>query len=256
MNNKQMTRKKNIRRPNELFCLLALAMRASFICCLLFIFSPSAFAQTSGYDQFLGETVFYDVKSLATKQADASLEFKEKVMINGHEAYLILFKAKGPMITDEEKIFADTEDLYPLRIERVVHYLGSQERIIETYDQDKHTVAVRKTTKAKPAAETFVLKKISKIDNIYCFIYRYRLRGDFKIGSALQMYLPTKDVSIRIMRAEPLKAAGQTYNALFLQTLPRQYELWFDAGAEKIPLRIDKPAAIGGTSMIMREYKK
>ena len=221
----------------------------------VFLFvQPLAFAQDAGYEQFLGEIISYDVRSLAMKMADARIELKGLVNIDGRDAYLITFEAKGSNFFDSEKIYADTKDLYPLRVERDVTYLGSIEKIIEAYDQDKFVVTITKTTQAKPTPENSVIQKKGKIDNLYCFIYRYRLMGNFQLGSSLRLNLPTKDVSVKIVKKMNLDAAGKTFTTFFLETTPAQYRLWFDTSKKKILLRVDKPAMVGGTIMIMNNY--
>ncbi len=215
-----------------------------------------AFAQDASYDQYIGEMVRYDVRSLAMKMADAHIELKGKVDLDGRKAYLITFEAKGANFYDREKIYADIKDLYPLRIERDVNYLGSIEKITEVYDQDKFVVTVTKTTKAKPQPEMIILKKKARIDNLYCFIYRYRLMGSFRLGSSLELNLPTKDVSVKIVKNTKIKIADRMYNAFLLETTPAQYRLWFDTSQERVLLRIDKSAMVGGTSMIMTKYEK
>ncbi|HOD11557.1 MAG TPA: hypothetical protein PKO44_00470 [Candidatus Omnitrophota bacterium] len=252
-NNQAMT------KPREVFGLWRLYFLACLclISCFLVFFSPSfAFAQDAGYGRFIGETIRYDVRGLGVKQADATMTLQGRTTIDGREAYLILFQAQGSNFLDAEKIYADHEEFFPLRIERDLNIFGSIEKIVEVYDQDQHTVTITKTTKAKPQPQVLVLTKEDKIDNIYCFIYRYRLKGSFRLGSSLRMNLPTKDVSVRIAKKMPLSVAGKDFQTFFLETVPSQYRLWFDDSPDRLPLRIDKPAMIGGTSMIMTEYKK
>lgn len=221
-----------------------------------FCFPLFAFGQKAGYEQFFGEVISYDVRSLAMKMADAHTELKGRVDLDGRKTYLIVFEATGSNFFDKERIYADPEDLYPLRVERDVTYLGSVEQIIEIYDQEKFTVTISKTTKAKPEPESLVIQKKGKIDNIYCFIYRYRLTGDFKIGSSLSLNLPTKDVSVKVVKNTTLDAEGNHFNTVFLETIPSQYRMWFDVRKRKVPIRIDKPAMVGGTIMVMKGYKK
>jgi hypothetical protein len=231
--------------------------------CLLVI-SSSAFAQESGsftqekpafaYDQFAGEVVSYNVRSLAMKMADARIEFKGQVDVDGQKVYLITFEAKGSNFFDRERIYADPVDLYPVRVERDVDYLGSVEKMIEVYDQQKYEVVITKTTKAKPMPEKIVIQKQAKIDNLYCFIYRYRLTGDFQLGSSLRLNLPTQDVSVQIRKKVVLDAAGKKFDALYFETTPSQYKLWFDVSKKKIPLRVDKTSMFTGTSMTMTDY--
>lgn len=216
--------------------------------------SSGALAQQSGYDRFIGEVIGYDVRSLGVKQAEAVLEIQGRANVSGRDVYVLSFQAKGSNFFDSEKIYADQKDLFPLRVERDLNIFGSLEKITEVYDQEKFIVTITKTTKDGSRTENIVLRKKARIDNIYCFIYRYRLLGDFKIGSSLRLNLPTKDVSVKIAKKTTLDAAGKTFSAFFLETVPSQYRMWFDISKDKLPLRIDKPAMVAGTSMIMTSY--
>ena len=60
------------------------------------------------YAHFEGEKIQYQVRSMAAKVGEATLEFKGKTTVNGKEAYLISFKATSMNFLDIEKIYADT----------------------------------------------------------------------------------------------------------------------------------------------------
>lgn len=218
----------------------------------------SAFAQASdsSYDQFNGEQITYWIKSLGVNQGDATLSFDGTATINGQEVYLLTFKATARNFLDVEKIYADKKDFYPVRVERDLNIWGSKEKITESYDQTKFIVTVEKRTESSPNPEKTVIKKEGRIDNIYCFIYRFRKNKIFDIGNSFKMNLPTKDVSIKIAKKTNLKIDGKSYETYYLHTVPTQYQLWFDTLDDVIPLRIDKPAVFGGTSMVMTGYKK
>ena len=132
----------------------------------------------------------------------------------------------------------------------------NKKKIVEFYDQENFVVIIEKTVEGKDAPEKTVIKKEDRIDNIYCFIYRVRNKNSFKVGNSFKMNLPTKDVSVKIAKKRKIKAAGKRYWAYYLHTVPAQYRLWFTESDGEIPIRIDKPAAFGGTSMLMTEYKK
>lgn len=229
----------------------------------LLLIAGAAFAQETApsYDQFIGETISYDVQKLVPKAALAKIEFKGLVPLEGRELYLITFEAKGFKMFDIEKIYADPKTLYPVHVERnlnvsVMGFGGFEGKIIESYDQQKHTVTVAQfpSDGSKPAP--IILQKNGPIDNLYCFIYRYRLRGDFTLGTSLKMSLPTKDVSIRILKKMPMKVLKKTYDTFFFETVPAQYRIWFDAAGTHVPVRIENPALIGGTIMMMSGYEK
>lgn len=231
---------------------------------LIFLSAGTSFAQensASPYAKFIGESINYDVQKLVPKAALAKIEFKGLVPIDGRELYLITFEAKGFKMFDIEKIYADPQTLYPVHVERnlnvsVMGFGGFDGKIIESYDQQKYTVTVTQfpTDGSKP--QPIILQKSGPIDNLYCFIYRYRLRGDFTFGTSLKMNLPTKDVSIRIVKKMPISAARKVYDTFFFETVPAQFRIWFDAEGTHVPVRIENPALIGGTIMVMSGYSQ
>ncbi len=223
---------------------------------VIVLFSPSYADQSDLYDQFIGEKITYRIKSLGVHAANADLSFEGTAKIDGQDVYLLTFHAKGANFLDIEKIYVNKQDFYPVRVERDLNILGSKEKITESYDQENFVVTIEKKVEDKEKAEEKVIKKTGKIDNIYCFIYRFRAEEEFEIGKSFEMNLPTKDVSIKIAKKTKVKALKKVYEAYYFQTVPRQYEVWFDVSSDKIPIRIDKPAIIGGTSMVMTEYKK
>lgn len=223
---------------------------------IIILFSPSHADQQDLYSSFVGEQITYRIKSLGVHAANATLSIEGTEMINGQEAYVLMFQAKALNFLDIEKIYADKQTFYPLRVERNLNIFGSKEKIVESYDQEKFVVTIEKKVEGKKKSEKNIIKKKGKIDNIYCFIYRFRANEEFKIGKSFEMNLPTKDVSIKIAKKTKMKAGKKTYEAYYLQTVPKQYRVWFDASSDKIPIRIDKPAMIGGTSMVMTKYEK
>lgn len=241
-------------------------MKRSLIVVLFLIFlnvgvSFAQQAASSPYAQFTGETINYDVQKLVPRAALAKIEFKGLVPLDNRELYLITFEAKGFKMFDIEKIYADPQTLYPVHVERnlnvsVMGFGGFEGKIIESYDQQKHTVTVTQFPSDGSKPQPIILQKNGLIDNLYCFIYRYRLKGDFKLGTSLKMNLPTKDVSIRIVKKMSISAARKVYDTFFFETVPAQYRIWFDAEGTHVPVRIENPALIGGTIMVMSNYSK
>ncbi len=215
----------------------------------------------SPYAQFIGEAISYDVQKLVPKAALAKIEFKGLVPLDGRQVYLITFEAKGFKMFDIEKIYADPKTLYPVHVERnlnvsVMGFGGFEGKIIESYDQQKHTVTVTQFPDDGSKPAPIILQKDGPIDNLYCFIYRYRLKGDFKLDTSLKMNLPTKDVLIRIIKKMSMNVVKKTYDTFFFETVPAQYRIWFDAADTHVPVRIENPALIGGTIMTMSNYSK
>lgn len=214
---------------------------------------PAA-AQSGGFPFEPGETVTYAIKKLGVKVGEAILVFKGLEQHAGQNYYHIAFTARAMNFLDEEYIFVDPQSLYPVRVERNLNIFGKKERILEIYDQAKSEIRIVKTVKGKETQQT--IRKNGAIDNIYCFLYRFRRETAIDQKGSFEMKLPTRDVVIEFVEQDELKAGGKTYQTLYLQSAPKEYKLWFDSGAKKVPLRIDGAMGIASTSLVMMDYKQ
>ncbi|MCK5215489.1 MAG: DUF3108 domain-containing protein [Candidatus Omnitrophica bacterium] len=201
----------------------------------------------------MGETVTYCIKKFGVKVGDATLTYQGEVDIKGRKATLIIFVAKGFNFFDQEKIFMDPKSFYPMRVERRLNIFGRKEKIVELYNPHEGTVRIIKTAGKKRTEQ--IIKKDGLLDNIYCFIYRYRRNGKFAVGDTIKMSLPTKDITIELIKKDKMVLSKGKYDVFYMQSVPKRYRLWFDAREPKVPLRIDGAVGFGNTSMIMVEYK-
>jgi hypothetical protein len=199
-----------------------------------------------------GEKTIFAIKKLGMKAGEASLTFQGGQKFNGRDAVLIVFRAQALNFFDEEKIYVDHQTLYPLRVERDLNIWGNKEKIVEDYSQPG---LVRIMKKAGDKIENQIIEKKGPIDNIYSFIYRFRQDKSIKEGDTFKMILPTKDVEIKFVKTVKIKAGGQIHEAYYLQSDPRQYQVWFDTSSKRTPLRIDGSVGIMSTSMVMDEYQ-
>jgi hypothetical protein len=127
-----------------------------------------------------GEVIRYGIKKMGIKVGEATLEFKGEIVREGKKYTLIVFTAKGFNFYDEERIFVDGKSFFPKLVLRDVKVFGKNEQFTEAYDQKAGTVTITKVAKGKTTVR--VLEKTGPIDNIYGFIYRYRLHGRFEPG--------------------------------------------------------------------------
>ena len=190
--------------------------------------SAPVFAQEPALPFKKGEVVTYSIKKLAVKAGDATLTFQGREEVNGKPAYLIIFKADGFNFYDEERIFVNMDNFAPIRVERDLNIFGSREKITEDYQDGK--IVITKVEGDKTTTQE--IAKEGQIDNIYGVIYRYRARGQFKIGDEVQMRLPTKDVKLQLKESVKLKAAGRVYDAFYMPSVPTKYQVWFDSGEQ------------------------
>ncbi|MCB9758003.1 MAG: DUF3108 domain-containing protein [Candidatus Omnitrophica bacterium] len=204
-------------------------------------------------NDFIGEKITYSIKQMGITAGEAVLSLEGPAVRDDKDYMLIVFKADGMNFFDLEKIYADPKTLLPQIVERDLNIFGNKEQIVEYYEPQNGKVRVVKTADGKVTEQ--VIKKEGLLDNIYCFIYRYRRDAEFKVADVLNINLPTMDLEITLEKTVKLSAAGKKYDAFFLRSDPSKYKLWFDAGVQKIPLRIDGAVGVGNTSMTMKSYE-
>src|SRR6185503_16960846 len=104
-------------------------------------------------DVFLpGETIQYDIKKVFSL-GKASLTYNGPQTVNNQELVLITFRTEGLNFYDEEKIFVDPVDFYPLVVERDLDIWGKKERIREVYDQKAGKITITKIADKKKSQQ-------------------------------------------------------------------------------------------------------
>jgi hypothetical protein len=199
-----------------------------------------------------GETIQYDIKKLKMRVGQASLTFHGLVPLDGQNALLITFTGQGLKFFDKEKIYVDPRTFLPQRVERDLNIFGKKEKIVEYYNPREGSVRIVKTAKGETTEQ--VIKRSVPLDNIYCFIFRYRAMGKFTAGESIQIHLPTKDMQFQAQNPQMLQLGDKEIETYYMQSDPAQYRVWFDTGTHKIPLRIDGAIGFGKTAMILRSY--
>jgi hypothetical protein len=201
---------------------------------------------------FEKETIRFAIKKLGVRAGEASLSYEGLTELDGKVLVLIVFRAQGMKFFDEERIYMDPQTFYPLRVERSVNVFGKKENIVEIYDPVAGQVRIVKDVKGSVTEQVF--SGTPPLDNIYCFIYRYRQKGKFAIGDSLTLNLPTRQIQIHLVETATLSLNGKKHEAFFMESEPRQYRVWFGSDSKKIPLRIDGAVGFGQTSMMMVEH--
>lgn len=224
------------------------------------IFSAGLFCQSVGAAvaaPFVpGEVIYYNVKQLGVKVGTASLAFKGDVYAEGKKFTLVVFTAQGPTFYDEERIFLDHQTFLPVRVMRDLNIFGNKESIMEEYDQAQGEVRITKVADGKTTSQA--ISKPAPVENLYGFLYRTRQDGAVSVGKSLEMRLPTLTVRLDGIEAMKFKAAGETFTAVMMKSVPSKYTIWFDTGAHRLPLRIAGALGLSNTVMTMTgvEYKK
>jgi hypothetical protein len=216
------------------------------------LLSSVSLAQAAPFET--GEKICYSVKQLGVKAGDATLEFKGASYLEGKTYTLIVFRSKGFNFYDEERIYVDGTTWLPQRVMRDLNIFGKKEKITEDYFLQDGYVSVTKIADGKTTVQRLDIK--GPVDNLYGFIYRYRLSGKFASPESFNMQLPTTKVTIKLVEAMQFKAAGKTYQAVLMKSVPSKYSLWFDVGERHLPLRIAGALGLSNTVMTMVDCEK
>ncbi|HLF18033.1 MAG TPA: DUF3108 domain-containing protein [Candidatus Omnitrophota bacterium] len=220
--------------------------RISFLA-LIVLLSSSSFAAV-----FVpGETITYQIKKANLTVGKVIVRYHGITPLEGRDYILVTVDTAALRMRDTEKIYLDPQSFYPAIIERDIDMWGKKESITERYREDGY---VRIIKVAKGKREAFEIKKPQRLDNIYAFIYRYRVSGQFKPGEKLEMTLPTKDVMIGFAGREKIEAVGQEHETYYLEGNDKDYQIWFDTTERRIPLRIKGSVGFGKTSLVMESY--
>ena len=156
---------------------------------------------------FIGEKITYSIKKVGIKAGEAVVSYEGPASKNNKEYVLILFKADGMNFMDSEKIYADPKTFLPKIVERDLNIFGNKEQITEYYEPESDRIRIVKTKDGKTTEQ--IIEKKGDVDNIYCFIYRYRRGGPLNVGQEIAINLPTTDLKIKVMKNENLSAAGE-----------------------------------------------
>ena len=120
-------------------------------------------SKISKKNYYIGEKIVYDVNLGSVHIGKARFNNLSLIELDSKKANLITFETKVTNFSDLEKIYCDPDTLLPFRVERDIRKLHSHESIIETYNQKKFTLAIKKTRGRK--VEEFSLKSDGPIQN-------------------------------------------------------------------------------------------
>jgi len=198
------------------------------------------------------ETIHYSIRQMGF-DGQATLTMLGPKDYKDHKTLLIVFKAGGSNFSDEEDIYVDPVTYRPLFVERdfSLNVFGKG-KTVEEYIPSQGEIIINKTEGDRLTRE--VIKKAGNVDNIYGFIFRYRKEGSFKIGDAIDVSLPTRDLKIKLVDRQPFKIGEKTYDSYYMQSQPTRYKIWFDASLHKLPLRIVGTIGFLNSVMTMTGY--
>ena len=202
---------------------------------------------------YAGEKITYAVKIGPVKMGTSTLTFLGRTNLGGRDLETIMFKTTGLNFMDIEKIYAEPQTFYPVRVERTLNLWGRKMDIVEDYDTQDNSWRLTKREGGKVSQEVF--KSDTRVQNIISVVYYYREMVDFEMGKPMEFNFASIKVKMGLKKIAAFPHGGKVYQAYLLESTPRKYRVWLDNGKRRLPLRIDGSLlGFGNTAMIMREY--
>ncbi len=199
----------------------------------------------------VGETIQYDIKRFNLKWGETTITFHGLVALEGQAVFLMTVASKGLKFFDEEQIYFDPETFFPIRVERDLNIFGKKEKITEYYDAEQKTLKIIKMAKGQTIEQA--IARPHALDNLYCFIFRYRRTGKFEAGERIMIHLPTRDVQLELGDVQILRLGGRKIPTYFMRSDPPQYRVWFAADNRRMPVRIDGAVGVTKAAMIIKK---
>jgi hypothetical protein len=200
-----------------------------------------------------GEKITYSVKMGPVRMGGSTLSFEGKTVINGKEAFKIIFVTTGLNFLDKETIYADTKTFYPVRVERKLNLWGKKMDIVEDYDAKDNSWRLTKRQGRKITQEVF--KSGSRVQNIISLVYFYRQMKDLSVDRPLEFNLSNAQVTMKIKGMEDMTIGNKRYKAYLIESVPPKYRVWLAAGKQRLPLRIEGSLlSFGHMAMIMKSH--
>jgi len=223
-------------------------MRLSLAFACLFVFLAARVALAAGS---VGERITYYVRLGRVNVGQAEFCHIERIKLGGQEVDVMTFVTRLARFKDLEKIYSDSSNCLPLRIERDILLWPGRERITEEYNQKKNTLVVTKQRGKKN--EKLFIQKEGSIHNAILFPYSVRHLPRLDIGWSLEMRLPTQQFLIKLVSIEDVTVPAGTFKAYRFESVPKKFEIWITADERRIPVKLTGSGSLGYT-LVMKEY--
>ncbi|MFZ5800423.1 MAG: hypothetical protein ACOY3D_03470 [Candidatus Omnitrophota bacterium] len=197
-----------------------------------------------------GEKIVFAVKMGPIKMGTSTLTYVGKSNLEGREAEEIIFETTGFNFYDRERILAEPETFYPIRVERTVNIWGKKMQITEEYSENSWRL--NKKEGGKVTQQTF--NNTGRVQNFISVVYFYRRIAELRAGSEWNFNF-IAPVKMRLKGIVDFPLADKIYKAYYLESVPVKYQVWLDSNEKRLPLRIDGSlAGFSSLALIMREH--
>ncbi len=184
----------------------------------------------------------------------AKLTFVGESSIEGKQTYLIRFESRVGTFYDLENIYAETENFYPVYVERNIRNFGIKTNIKERYDQKNCKVEIIK--KGFFGKKTKVIKKQSPIHNSILLIYYCRRlsSSELKPGYEFDVVLPVDEFKVTLTGIEKIKVPAGDFQAYLFESSPERIRLWVATDKRRTPLKMENLTSFGPSSIALEKY--
>ncbi len=172
---------------------------------------------------------FIEWKYLGKEEIDG--QYLEVLSVSSDTKILAFFD-----LTSSERVYLDSINYLPVKVERDILFFGNKELIVENYDQQAGIVRITRTNK-KVTEEKLIQDK--PIHNILALLYFFPDNIPFENGKWLYYNLPTQKIRIKMVRERFLKTKdGKEKTYFLLGRGGKRFSLWLDK-ENRLPLRLE-----------------
>lgn len=201
-----------------------------------------------------GERFIYLYTMGPLRTGTAKLTFVGESSIEGKQTYLIRFESRVGTFYDLENIYAETENFYPVYVERNIKNFGIKTNIKERYDRKNCKVEIVKG--GFFGKKTKVIKRQSPIHNSILLIYYCRRlsSSELKPGYEFDVVLPTDEFKVTFTRIEKIKVPAGNFQAYLFESSPERIRLWIATDKRHTPLKMENLTSFGPSSIVLEKY--
>jgi len=152
-------------------------------------------------------------------------------------------------LDSKEKVFLDSKNCLPVKVERDIVFFGKKEIIEETYDQEKGQIKIKRSSSGESED---VLNQDTPIHNILELLYFFPQDVALEAGKWMTFNLPTQKIRIKMVKERVLKVNGVKRDTYFLVGRgAKRFSLWLDK-EERVPLRLEFISLAGKVTVVRK----
>jgi hypothetical protein len=198
-----------------------------------------------------GEGIVFDFFLFKVKSGRTDVVFLGKADCDGKEAYLIESSTRALNYDGTEKIFTETAQFFPLKVERNLRLGFTQEDNVELYDPLQHSVVIKRKKNGKDLKDIDI-KSEAPLQNVISLLYHLRLKKDIAVGQVIPVNLPRTKLELVVQEVQEVKVPYGRYPAFLLEDRRGDLSIWLSE-KERLPLLVRYSSGMKQYTMKMRQ---